>query len=130
MCFSHNFIEQQAFEMCEKIREHSIYHFVRVEFKEGISVGVQKYNDYLTGHKETTAIGLALITKIILKDNEGICYAVEPSLNGLRFAKGEITYKEYKKLQKREDFYGYTSFLAIIGFFSLFLIVMRFYFER
>lgn len=119
MCFSHNFIEQQAYEMSEKIKENTIFKFVKVECVGGSTPA-------RSGHLNE----LAMISKVILEDDNGIIYSVEPSLEGLRFAKGEISYKEYKKLQKREDFNGYALFFVIISFFSLFLIVMRYLIER
>jgi hypothetical protein len=89
LCFSYQFIEQQASDMCEKIRENSIYKFVRVEFSQSDSEELQKE-------------GSALISKVILEDKEGTLYYVSPNPNGLKFAQGEITYKEYKKYERKE----------------------------
>jgi hypothetical protein len=99
MCLSNDFVEQQANEYAQKIRKGTIYKFSRVE-----------ENDY------------SFITKVILEDEAGLSYSVEPNSFGLRFAKGEITYKEYKRLQERETFNGITSFIVIIGFVSILMI--------
>lgn len=56
--------------------------------------------------------GKALITKVILKDTKGKSYIVSPDFNGLKFAKGEITYKEYKRIEKGEN-------IKVISFFSI-----------
>ena len=45
--------------------------------------------------------GQDFITKIILEDKKGALFSVKPDYSGLRFAKGEITYKEYNKIQKK-----------------------------
>jgi hypothetical protein len=114
MCFSYHFIEQQAFEMCEKIRQHTIYNFVRLEFTQGDREGLQKQ-------------GPLLISKIILEDKEGTLYCVSPNPNGLKFAQGEITYKEYKKYERKETQNVLVSLL--IGSVSLVILMwalMRF----
>lgn len=60
---------------------------------------------------------MPLITKLLLEGENGILYSIEPDLNGLRFAKGEITYKEYNNIQKGEKFRGiiYVS-ISIMAF--------------
>lgn len=114
MCFSNNFIEQQAYEMSKKIREHSRYKFLRLEFSGETRSGNQN--------------GEALITKVILEDEDGTLYSVEPNPIGLRFAKGEISYKEYRKLQSKETSLVFVSLFAIIGFFSVVMFTLSRYF--
>jgi hypothetical protein len=99
MCLSNDAVEQQANVFAQKIRKDTVYKFIRVE-----------KNDF------------SFITKVILEDEAGSSYPVEPNSFGLRFAKGEITYKEYKRLQKRENFNGIASFFVIIGFVSILMI--------
>lgn len=113
MCFSYNIIEFQAYEMSEKIRLNSIYKFVRVE--------------YLEGNNVKKGSGSALITKVILEDKDGTLYSVEPNPNGLGFAKGEITYKEYNKLQNRETINVLGISSVIIIFFSVLMFVLMRY---
>jgi hypothetical protein len=128
VCYSNNFIEQQAYEMSEKIRKNSLYKFVRVEYSIGTSLVSQKQN--MPSQEHPTTNGLALITKVILKDKDGTIYSVEPSPNGVRFAKGEISYKEYKKLEQRETYKGIATFLVIIGFFIILMFILMKYFPE
>jgi hypothetical protein len=112
VCAPINFIEQQAYEMYENIRKSSIYKLIRV--------------DYSVENNQESQTGSALITQVVLEDNEGNVYFVEPNSFGVRFAKGEITYKEYKKLKKRETLNGILLFLGIIvSFGSLMIILMK-----
>jgi hypothetical protein len=110
VCAPINFIEQQAYEMYENIRKSSIYKLIRV--------------DYSVGNNQESQTGSALITQVVLEDNEGNVYFVEPNSFGVRFANGEITYKEYKKLKKRETLNGIVLFLGIIVFFSGLMIIL------
>ncbi|MDM5328254.1 hypothetical protein [Neobacillus sp. CF12] len=111
MCAPNNFIEQQAYEMYEKIKKNSVYNFIRADYSEGSNLGFHLQGDNIIK-------GSALITKVVLEDKDGTQYNVEPNPTGVRFAKGEITYKEYKKLQKRETVNGIAAFFGILVFFS------------
>lgn len=115
MCFSNNSIEQQAFEMSERIRNNSIYKFVRVDFIGGKSLDFQYQSGPRNDNNVKNGEHLDLISKVILEDRDGILYSVEPNSNGLRFAKGEITYKEYNKIQKKETVQGLSYFFLAIG---------------
>jgi hypothetical protein len=115
MCFSNNAIEQLAYEISKKIYENSIYKIVKIEFIGGHSIELQKQQRdpfVVDAGRE-----LPLITKILLEGENGIFYSIEPNLNGLQFAKGEITYKEYNNIQKGEKIRGliYVS-ISIIAF--------------
>ncbi|WHX99908.1 hypothetical protein [Neobacillus sp. DY30] len=110
MCAPINFIEQQATEMYENIRKSSIYKLIRV--------------DYSVANNQKSQSGAGLITQVVLEDNEGNVYFVEPNSFGVRFAKGEITYKEYKKFKKRETLNAILLFLGIIVFFSGLMIIL------
>ncbi|WP_066059633.1 hypothetical protein [Robertmurraya korlensis] len=90
MCVSNHAFEFQAYKMSEQIINHTIYQPVRVVYFGEKDAYVNDINP------------LELITKIILQDNEGHYYEVEPSENGIRFAKGEITYQEYLQLGKKD----------------------------
>jgi hypothetical protein len=111
VCAPNNFIELQAHEMYEMIRGNSVYNFIRVDYSEGSYQGTHSQVD-------NTRNGSALIIRVVLEDKDGTLYTVEPNPNGVRFAKGEITYKEYKKLQKRETVNGIATFFGILVFFS------------
>jgi hypothetical protein len=114
VCGPNNFIELQAYEMFEKIKKSSVYDFIRVDYFGGIVQGSYSQGD-------NTRNGSALITRVVLEDKDGTLYTVEPNPNGVRFAKGEITYKEYKKLQKRETVIGIAAFFGILVFFGGFM---------
>ncbi|MDF2858301.1 MAG: hypothetical protein K0Q87_4152 [Neobacillus sp.] len=114
MCAPNNFIELQAYEMFEKIKKSSVYDFIRVDYSGGSVQGSYSQGD-------NTRNGAALITRVVLEDKDGTLYTVEPNPNGVRFAKGEITYKEYKKLQKRETVIGIAAFFGILVFFGGFM---------
>lgn len=108
MCVSNHFIEQQAYQISEEIRKSSLYNMVRVVVSGDGGFGLQQQHNQWNGKD--------LITKVILEDREGMLYSVKPDHNGLRFAKGEITYKEYCKMQKKEDLRGFGYFFMSIGF--------------
>lgn len=109
LCVSNQFIEQQAYDFSEQIRENSLYKFVGVEISENnpAETNVQKRNE------------LALISHVILEDNDGSRYYVAPNPNGLRFAKKEITHKEYNKQLKKETRNAVITFLAVLVFFGV-----------
>ena len=85
--------------------------------------GFQKLVVHENEHHDTLATGTALITKVLLEDKDGTPYSVEPNLNGLRFAKGEISYKKYQKLQRKNDVTMFLCFFGIIGFFIVLMII-------
>jgi hypothetical protein len=114
LCVSNQFVEQQAYEFSEKIRGSTLYKFVGTVITEDnlIDGNVQKGNE------------LAMVTKVILQDEDGNLYYVAPNPNGLRFAKKEITFKEYKEKQKNETRNAIATFLGIIVFFGLVMVTM------
>ena len=119
MCVSNNFIEQQAYKISEEIRKNSLYKVIRLDVSGVSSLGIQKQDDQWNGKD--------FITKVILEDTRGNYYSVKPDYNGLRFAKGEINYKEYSKLQKKEDLKGLSYFFGITGILIIMMVTfMRF----
>ncbi|WP_342431037.1 hypothetical protein [Neobacillus sp. FSL H8-0543] len=124
MCVSNHFIEQQAYKMTEVIKGNTLYKFVGVDFSGGEGAGFQKLVVHENEHHDTPASGTALITKVLLQDKDGSLYSVEPNLNGLRFAKGEISYKKYQKLQRKNDLTMFLCFYGIIGFFIVSMIIV------
>ena len=62
---------------------------------------------------------LPLITNVILEDEFGENYSVEPNENGVRFASGEICYREYIQLKRSgiRKLFFYT--IGSIGIFSI-----------
>ena len=110
MCISHNEIERQAYIMSEKIRKNSIYKPIRLDFING------KSTEFKNGALEDLANGkdVPLVSRVILEDKEGARFGIEPNEIGLRYAAGEITYKEYKQLQNKESklFIGYVTALS------------------
>lgn len=116
MCITNNFIEQEAYDISQEIRKCSIYKVVKFE--------VSGSNSLEFHNQDVQWNGKDLVTKVILEDSKGIYYSISPDNLGLRFAKGEITYREYKKLIKADNLkvYGF-SFLSIgiliMGMFTM-----------
>ncbi|RFU67495.1 hypothetical protein D0469_14690 [Peribacillus saganii] len=107
MCFSTNAIETQAYETALKIREASIYKFVRTESADGNAFDLDNHSPD----------EIPVITKVILEDNNGHPYSVEPNPFGLKFAKGEINYNEYKKSQNKDVAMGIGILCVTAGLF-------------
>ncbi|MDF1507913.1 hypothetical protein [Bacillus cereus] len=114
MCVSNQFIEHQVYELSEMIQKSTLYKFVGFELAENVQVS----------SSAQTKDGLALISKVILEDENGTIYYVAPNQNGLRFAEKEITYKEYKKLQKNETQNAILTFLGILAVFGVLMVSM------
>src|SRR5699024_6030449 len=123
----YSFIEQQTHEMSKKIWESSLYKLIRVDFAGGNCFEVQsRLNDWVSLETEMGNKS-ALITKVILEDLEGKHYSIEPNDNGVRFAKVEITYKEYKILLKTGNALWITIFIVgILVFFTLMSVLVKF----
>ncbi|NME06877.1 hypothetical protein [Psychrobacillus sp. BL-248-WT-3] len=113
MCFSTNVIEQQALIISDKIIKNSIYKPVSLDFISEKNVGIQDFTMQSSGKD------ISLITRINLENNEGLQISVEPNENGLRYAMGEISYKDYKKLQNQESRQFIWYFFAISSVFLL-----------
>jgi hypothetical protein len=124
MCSPFHFIEQQAFEISEKIRKDSIYKFVRVEISESSGLH-QVYGPNNCGKISDTKP--AFIRKVILEDRDGNQYSVEPTPEGLRFARGEITYREYIKRHKRETIKLVSVFFMSVGLISIVMLTMKWF---
>ncbi|MCK1998347.1 hypothetical protein MPH47_14175 [Psychrobacillus psychrodurans] len=113
MCFSTNVIEQQALIISDKIIKNSIYKPVSLDFISEKNVGIQDFTMQSSGKE------ISLITRVNLENNEGLQISVEPNENGLRYAMGEISYKDYKKLQNQESRQFIWYFFAISSAFLL-----------
>jgi len=111
LCVSNHFIEQNAYEICEEIRKNSLYKVVRVDISGGTILDGQ-WN------------GKDLITDVILEDTKGTYYSIKPDPHGLRFAKGELTYEEYSKIQKKANINGFSFFFMIISFFVIMMFAL------
>lgn len=113
MCFSTNVIEQQALIISDKIIKNSIYKPVSLDFISEKNVGIQDFTMQSSGKE------ISLITRVNLENNAGLQISVEPNENGLRYAMGEISYKDYKKLQNQESRQFIWYFFAISSAFLL-----------
>lgn len=107
MCISSNFIELQAYKICEAIKNQSIYKMVKLELADDRIIEPQNFGDFGDGR--------TLITKAVLEDTDGKFYSISPNHNGLRFAQGEITYKEYRRMEKNESRKGMVFLALLIG---------------
>ncbi|WP_277586687.1 hypothetical protein [Psychrobacillus antarcticus] len=119
MCFSTNVIEQQALIISDKIIKNTIYKPVSLDFISEKNVGIQDFQMQNIGEE------ISLITMVNLENNEGLQISVEPNENGLRYAMGEISYKDYKKLQNQESrqfiwyFFDISSVFLLISWASI-----------
>lgn len=107
MCISSNFIELQAYRICEVMKTQSRYRMVRLELSDDCIIEPQNLESFSDGSK--------LITKAVLEDIDGKFYSVSTNQNGLRFVMGELTYKEYKKKERNEDLKGFGILALLIG---------------
>ncbi|MGA9224734.1 MAG: hypothetical protein WB217_00155, partial [Mesobacillus sp.] len=100
MCFPNNAIEQQAYRFTEKIHNSSLYKIVRIEL-------IGRYVDLDSGtpldEQLNSGEHLPLIKNVILEDHFGKQYKIEPNVFGLKFAFGELTYRQYVYLRKTES---------------------------
>lgn len=128
MCFSNDAIEKQLYKISKRIQRKSIYTIKRIE-----CLG----RDLLTNEKDYESVGVnelsgsefPIINKIILKDENGNHYTIRPTINGLNFAEGKITYKKYKSLERKGILNGFGIFFFIVSFFLLASwTLVRFYF--
>ncbi|SOC15531.1 hypothetical protein SAMN05880501_108103 [Ureibacillus xyleni] len=116
MCITSNFIELQAYQIYEEIRKETIYKLVWLENSEGRMIQLNNIQSYWDGQ--------TLLTKAFLEDINGKLYIVNINNNGLSFAKGEISYKAYRRLEKSENrkgiiFFSMLVFLTMITMFTL-----------
>ncbi|MBT2685410.1 hypothetical protein [Bacillus sp. ISL-37] len=117
MCVSNNAIELQAYHFFEKIQESSVYNIVRVDFIGGnfleCDQGISLRDEF------QYIANLTLIKNLILQTKSGKQFYVEPDELGLRFAKGELSYRQYllAKKQKSRNMLCYT-----FGFTGLFTV--------
>ncbi|MEK4083555.1 hypothetical protein [Psychrobacillus sp. FSL K6-1415] len=113
MCFSTNVIERQALTISEQIIKNSIYKPVSLDIIGEKNIEIQDF--IMKGNGEE----ISLITRVNLEINEGLQLSVEPNENGLKYAMGKISYKEYKKMQNQESRKFIWYFFAISGAFLL-----------
>ena len=116
MCFSSNAIEQQAYRFTEKIHNCSLYKIVRLDL-------IGKYVDFDPERPLDAQLNslehLPLIKNVILEDHFGKQYNIEPNEIGLKFACGELTYKQYVYSKKTEARKLLIYTLGSAGVFSL-----------
>lgn len=102
MCFSYDQIELQSYRLAKQIILQSKHNPVCLNLVGNSSIELKNRN--LEFDKMQTQDGsLPLIKHVILQDQVGKLYSIEPCENGLKFAQGEITYKEYLQKQKGEN---------------------------
>jgi len=116
MCFPNNAIEQQAYGFTEKIHNSSLYKIVRLEL-------IGKYVDFDPKRPLDAQLNsgehLPLIKNVILEDRFGKQYKIEPNEFGLKFACGELTYKQYVYSKKTEARKLLVYTLGSVGIFTL-----------
>ncbi|MEJ9281261.1 hypothetical protein [Ureibacillus thermosphaericus] len=120
MCLNNDFIENHSYQVFEEIRKNSLYNVARVEFSEGYCWEPQFQTSQFNSN--------GLITKIILEDENKNYFTVNPDDFGLRFAKGEINYKEYLKFQKVDDIKWIGYSILGVGILIAMMFTMYVYF--
>lgn len=116
MCFPSNAIEQQAYRFTEKIHNSSLYKIVRLEL-------IGKYVDFDSEIPLNAQLNsgehLPLIKNVILEDLFGKQYKIQPNVLGVKFAWGEMTYRQYVYSEKTEARKLIIYTLGSAGIFSL-----------
>ncbi|WP_139378278.1 hypothetical protein [Mesobacillus jeotgali] len=96
MCVSHHNIEQQAYHYAEQIRQYTKYCPLYIQY-----IGAGRFAFEQGEPLPENSPGV--ISKIVLADKDGNQYPIEPDELGLRFARGELAYKDYLRQQKKEN---------------------------
>lgn len=109
MCVSNNAFEMQTYKLSDEIRMNSVYTPVEVVYAEGKRVNVD----------DKQMLPAGFIKKVVLRDKEGNDYEVEPTENGLSFARGEMSYRDYQLQQKKENRKAITLSTGAVGFIFL-----------
>ncbi|CEG29009.1 hypothetical protein BN1002_03937 [Bacillus sp. B-jedd] len=109
MCVSNNVLEIQTNKLSDEIRLNTIFTPVAFVYHNGQRVNLGASFLHQAG----------FIKRVVLQDTEGNVYEVDPTENGLRFAKGEISYRDYQLLEKKENRKAITLFTGAIGFLFL-----------
>ena len=120
MCINNDFIENQSYRVYEEIRNNSLFKVTRVEFQEGYCWEPQ-FEPFQFNKND-------LITKIILKDDKNNHFTINPDDIGLKFAKGEISYKEYLQSQKVDDIKWLGYSILGVGILIAMMLTMYIYF--
>lgn len=102
MCFSYDQMEQQAYRLANQIILHSKHNPVRLNLVGNSSIELTTRN-LVIDKMQSQDGSIPLIKNVILQDQAGKLYCIEPCENGLKFAQGEISYKEYLQKQKGEN---------------------------
>lgn len=118
MCVSNNAIEQQAYSFATKICKQSLYKPLRFDTIGNTSILIETESSHQNSFDSLKEEALPLITKVILEDKYGRLFSIEPNDIGLRFAKGDITYNDYLRLQKKGNRQLILIFLGVTGLFS------------
>lgn len=111
MCLSNDVLEQGAYLIFNQIIKETTYEIVCLEI-DGKRLQYQDY--YSIGNKEFLQHNV-LMSKIHLRDKTGNIYLIEPNMNGLKFAKGEISFAEYIRQQKKAERLAFCLFGILVG---------------
>lgn len=118
LCFSNNAIEQFSNKMCVEIINTTIYRPVKADLIGGKVLDLQEPSTFM-GNKQN------LINCVTLSDKDGNSYTIEPNENGLKFARGEISYQEYihLKTKSHRTFILFFLFITAVFFSSCWFLV-------
>lgn len=111
MCFSHENHNLMMYPALIKIINESIYDVVGLELVGGKVLPI-KHETHSTLVQELTKT--EIVKHVLLVDDAGTIFSVEPDVKGLEFAKGQISFDEYKRDQKKSTKLAFGLFGASI----------------
>ncbi|MBN9654729.1 hypothetical protein J0K78_10680 [Halobacillus sp. GSS1] len=111
MCVERSAMENQARIFLKEIQDNSIYELTRIVLDDGKAVNLNRSNE------GRCLASYPLIKEILLRDESGKIYSIEPNLNGVRFASGEWSYDQYLWKCKQELITGIIILIVSLGVF-------------
>ena len=109
MCVPNNVFEKQAFLIFEKMADSTIYKPVKLELNEG---NILSFERWKTASPQQS---MMLIKNVIVEDQNGRQFSVQPDEAGLKFVTGEVTYKEYEQIKAKDTRKVFLIFSAAIS---------------
>ncbi|WP_409250734.1 hypothetical protein V1502_11210 [Bacillus sp. SCS-153A] len=109
MCVSDNIFEKQAYLILKQMADSPIYKPVKLQLSGGETI------DFLNWEREYNQPSMALIKKVIVEDQNGSQFSVDPDEAGLKFTNGEIGFEDYQKIKRTDTKKLFTIFSISIG---------------
>ncbi|WP_043929923.1 hypothetical protein [Bacillus sp. EB01] len=104
MCVANDSFEQGSQSIVDQMIRETAYKITGFEINgklvENSSTALIKPSDMISG--------------VLLVDKAGASHLIKPGIPGIRYTRGDITYDEYVRLQKRADRLGFGIFGAAV----------------